>query len=143
MARQHPLEHRFKRLATGANKKARNLGRAGRISYADLYYIYVESEGVCTYCGIGITPEGCSFDHIIAFDRGGENVPSNITACCLTCQREKFTKSPEEFDQWRDLRITCPVCGTVFRPRWADYTRGFGKYCSRKCSGTVGGQWTR
>jgi len=140
---QHPLEHRFKRLATGANKKAARLGRPGRITYIDLHDAYVDSEGICTYCGIGIDPGGCSFDHVIAFDRGGDNTRANIVACCLTCQRSKFTKTEQEYETWRDLRLMCPVDGTVFRPRWADYVRGYGKYCSRKCSGTVGGQWTK
>lgn len=143
MSRQHPLEHRFKRLATGANKKARHLGRSGIITYVDLFHIFKDSEGLCTYCGIGIYPETCSFDHVQAFDRGGTNDPSNVVACCLECQRGKFTKSPAEFEQWRTLRVTCPVDGIVFRPRWADYSRGYGKYCSRRCSGAVGGQWTR
>lgn len=137
---QHPLEHRFKRLATGANKKAARLGLPGRITYIDLHDAYVASDGWCTYCGIGISPDSCSFDHVIAFDRGGDNTRGNIVACCLTCQRSKFTKDPEEYARWRDLRVTCPVDGTVFRPRWADHIRGYGKYCSRRCSGVVGGQ---
>jgi hypothetical protein len=140
---QHPLEHRFKRLATGANKKAAALGRRGRISYIDLHDVYVDSGDVCAYCGIGITPDGCSFDHVVAFDNGGDNIRSNIKACCVTCQRSKFTKSTDEYERWRALEVVCAVCGKTFRPRWADYTRGYGKYCSRKCSGTVGGQWTK
>jgi hypothetical protein len=142
-SRQHPLEHRFKRIATGHNKKARDLGRSGRITYVDLYHIYLASDGICHYCGIGISPEHCSFDHSQAFDRGGDNVPGNIVACCLTCQRGKYTKSPEEYEEWRNLRVTCPVDGTVFQPRWADYVRGFGKYCSRACAGAIGGQISR
>jgi 5-methylcytosine-specific restriction endonuclease McrA len=137
---QHPLEHRFKRLATGANRKAQRLGRPGRISFVDLYELYIESEGVCTYCGIGVAPESCSFDHVVPFDRDGDNIKANIVVCCLTCQRAKFTKMPAEFEAWKQLEVTCPVDGKVFRPRWADYIRGYGKYCSRRCSGAVGGQ---
>ena len=127
-------------MAQGHNKKARKLGRPGRIDYVDLYNIFKASGGDCEYCGIGITPEHCTFDHVVAFDRGGDNVVSNIKACCLQCQRRKFTKSPEEFEEWKNLRITCPVDGVVFQPRWADHVRGLGKYCSRACSGAIGGQ---
>ena len=140
---QHPLEHRFRRLATGANAKARSVGRSGRITHVDLYYVYQQSEGLCTYCGIGITPEHCSFDHIVPFKNGGENTRTNIVACCLVCQRGKFTKSPEEYAIWQKLERTCPVDGVRFKPRWADYQRGLGKYCSRRCTGAIGGQISR
>lgn len=136
---QHPIARRYSRLAVGANTKARRLGRSGRISALDLFAIFEASEGVCTYCGIGIDPGDCSFDHVIAFDKGGENERTNIVACCLTCQRTKFTKDRSEFAAWRDLSVTCPIDGVVFRPRWADYQRGLGRYCSRRCSGAVGG----
>ena len=137
---QHYLEHRFKRLATGHNKKSRTMGGVGQISYVDLYRVYEQSEGSCCYCGIGITAEHCSFDHVVPFISGGRNERHNIVACCLTCQRGKFTKSPDEYAEWQKLERICPVDGKRFRPRWADYQRGLGKYCSRQCSGAIGGQ---
>ena len=139
MPKQHPIERRFKRLATANNKKADRLGRSGRISHVTLYNVYEESGGFCAYCGVGITASGCSFDHVVPFDRGGENNADNLVACCTVCQRAKFTKTPEEFEQYQQLRVTCPTCGRSFRPRWADYVRGLGRYCSRACSGAVGG----
>lgn len=139
--KQHPLEHRFKRMAVTHNKKARTTGVPGVLSYIDLYRVYEASEGVCAYCGIGISPEHCSFDHVVPFSApGSRNERANLVACCLTCQRRKFTKSPEEYEEWQKLWLNCPICGTRFKPRWADYARGFGRYCSRKCSGVVGGQ---
>jgi len=140
---QHPLERRFKRLAAGHNKKARTVGSPGQITYVDLYRVYEKSEGACVYCGIGISPEHCSFDHVVPFINGGRNERENIVACCLTCQRGKFTKTPEEYAAWKALWRICPVDGTRFKPRWADYQRGQGKYCSRACSGAVGGQISR
>jgi len=138
--KQHPLEHRFKRMAVTHNKKARTVGSPGVLSYIDLYRVFEASEGACAYCGIGISPEHCSFDHVVPFSAGGHNVRDNLVACCLTCQRGKFTKSPEEYAEWQKLWRICPVDGTRFKPRWADYRRGLGKYCSRSCSGVVGGQ---
>ncbi len=136
---QSPVERRFVRLAAASNQKARRVGALGRISSADLAYIYQRGEGQCIYCDIEIDPMHCSFDHVIPFDRQGLNRPDNIVACCMTCQRAKFTKSPEQLEQWQHLYLTCPVDGTIFRPRWADWIRGFGKYCSRRCSGAIGG----
>lgn len=136
---QHPLSRRYNRLAVGANRKAARLGRLGRISAQDLAVIFLASEGVCHYCGIDIEPGDCSFDHVVAFDKGGENTRANIVACCLTCNRGKFTKDETEFAAWRELSVTCPIDGVVFRPRWADHVRGLGRYCSRRCSGAAGG----
>jgi len=136
---QHPLERRYKRLAVSTNKKAEMLGLSGRITHETLFDVYRASKGYCSYCGIGITAGGCSFDHVLPFDRGGENDRENILACCVTCQREKFTKTPGEFEQYRQLQVPCANCGTLFRPRWADYVRGYGRYHSRACSGAAGG----
>lgn len=137
---QSPVQRRFVRLAAAMNQKAVRLARAGRVSSVDLVVIFERDEGICVYCGFDLDPLHCSFDHVLPFDRGGLNEPGNIVACCLTCQRGKFTKSPAEFEQWRQLSLTCPIDGTVFRPRWADWTRGLGRYCSRRCSGTAGGR---
>ena len=137
---QHPVERRYKRLATSNNKKAERLGLHGRISHADLYDVFVASKGHCAYCGIGITAAECSFDHVLPFDRDGDNVRSNLLACCISCQREKFTKTPDEFEAYQQLEVACQGCGVLFRPRWADYQRGFGRYHSRSCSGAAGGR---
>jgi hypothetical protein len=113
------------------------LSLRGRISAEDLFRLWKPN---CEYCGIGITAMACTFDHVIAFDRGGENTASNIVPCCVTCQRSKFVKTPTEYQAWMKLSNVCPIDGTVFRPRWADHIRGLGKYCSRRCAGSVGGQ---
>lgn len=136
---QSPVERRFVRIAGAANQKAIKVGALGRISSVDLFEAYTKSEGVCTYCPTEIDPLFCSFDHVIPFDKGGLNRPDNIVACCMSCQRTKFTKSPEQLEQWQRLYLTCPIDQVVFRPRWADWTRGLGRYCSRRCAGTAGG----
>ena len=138
-------ERRFVRLAGAVNAKAARLGLYGRINAVDLARIYVQSEGHCTYCGVGLDPLHCSFDHVIPFSRGRDdaNTPANIVACCLTCQRSKATKTPDESQQARVLMVDCEVCGTRFKPRWADWTRGYGRTCSRACSGKKGGEMTK
>lgn len=135
---QTAAQRRLIRLASSTNRKAAGLGLNGRITAEDYARAYIAAEGMCPYCGIDITPEHCSFDHAIPFDRGGQNEPANIVACCLTCQREKATKTPEEFAHARVLMSTCESCGKVFKPRYADWLRGYGRTCSSECAGLKG-----
>jgi hypothetical protein len=122
------------------NAKAGRLRRSGRITPEDLAHAYIDSEAVCHYCMIGITPEDCSFDHVIPFVAGGENTPGNIVACCLTCQRQKASRMAHEFALAREHTAVCEVCGTRFKPRWADVRRGYGTTCSAPCAGRKGRQ---
>lgn len=136
---QSAAERRYVRMAGAMNAKAARLGQYGRLYAGDLANAYLASGGRCTYCGIGIDPLHCSFDHVNPFDRGGLNQPFNIVACCMTCQRSKSTKLPAEYDTARKIRVNCEVCGIEFKPRWADYARGYGRTCTRVCSGKKGG----
>lgn len=135
---QTAAQRRLIRLAASTNRKAANLGLNGRITAEDYARAYIATGGECPYCGIEIAPETCSFDHATPFDRGGENEPENIVACCLTCQREKATKTPEEFAIARTLTVNCESCGRTFKPRYADYVRGYGRTCSPECAGLKG-----
>lgn len=137
---QSAAERRFVRMAGAMNTKAARLGQYRRLTSVDLAAAFVISNGKCTYCGIGIDPLHCSFDHIIPFDRDGPNVAENIVACCMTCQRSKGTKLPSEFAFAKQLLNTCETCGILFKPRYADYMRGYGRTCSRSCSGKKGGE---
>lgn len=51
---------------------------------------------VCTYCGSTDGP--FDVDHIIPKSRGGGNVSSNLTVACVSCNRSKGARTPEE---WR------------------------------------------
>ena len=126
------------KLAAAINQKAASLGQTERVSAVDLAQVFMASEGLCQYCGIDIGWLGVSFDHVVPFARGGRNVVSNLAASCITCQRTKFTKSPTEHAHWRGYKATCAGCGKAFKPRFSDYGRGYGKYCSRVCSGRAG-----
>lgn len=128
---QGPEQRRLVRLAHTINVKAKKLGAPGRVTAADLARIQMRDEFTCAYCGIEVRPG--SFDHVRPFDRGGTNLPDNIVVSCLTCNRTKYTKSPEQLREWEQLRVTCD-CGVVFRPRWSDWVRGFGRVHSRACA---------
>jgi len=140
---QTAAQRRFVRTAAYMNSKARRLGTRGSIRDTDLAQAFLDTDGACPYCGVGINPLHCSFDHVVPFDRGGENTPANIVACCMSCQRSKSTKLPVEFETARNTMSQCEVCGTVFKPRFADWVRGYGRTCSRACSGRKGGEATK
>ena len=142
-APQSRIQRRFSKLAAAINQKAIRLSVPGRVTATDLAIIYLKADARCAYCGITVSPEGVSFDHIKPWAKGGSNHRSNLAASCITCQRTKFTKTPLEHAQARELKVACQVCGTMFKPRWADWIRGYGRTCSRVCSGRKGDEAER
>ena len=137
---QSPGQRRFSKLAAAINQKAEKLGARGRVTANDLLRVFLKADQKCEYCGVELNWQGVSFDHRQAFANGGANTPDNLASSCMTCQRGKFTKTPTEWAIARGLVVQCEVDGVWFKPRWADYQRGYGRTCSRKCSGTKGGQ---
>jgi hypothetical protein len=136
---QTPLQRRLVRLASAINRKAGRVGVKGRVSAESLFLIILASrdnEGIvrCPYCGVEVDPMQGSFDHRVPFDRGGSNLRENILFGCLSCNRKKYTKSISEHEEFLAFTVTCPIDGTVFKPRYADWKRGLGRYCSRSCS---------
>lgn len=128
------LKRRIQRVASSMNARARKYHSPGVVSWQQLAIMGDH----CVYCGIDLDLFQGTWDHKIALDRGGTNWPANIVRCCTTCQRTKFTKSPEDFEAHKELTVTCPIDGTVFQPRWAEYQRGMAKYCSLRCAGVAG-----
>ena len=124
------LERRLGRIAAGFNAKARRLGRRGVVLWTHLYAL----PDTCHYCGISMNKMEGSYDHVRAFNEGGSNDPSNIVRCCTSCNRRKFTKTEAEYAEHQTMRVTCPIDGTVFTPRYAEAKRGMARYCSRRCA---------
>ena len=110
-------QRRLIRLAAAMNAKAVREGAKGRVTAEELAGVILASDGVCAYCGDEIPLMEGSFDHVVPYSRGGVNLPSNLVRSCLTCNRTKHTKSPDELMEWLRLRVTCVVDGTVFRPK--------------------------
>lgn len=115
------------------NTKARRLGVRGHLTAVDLAII-ARDHPRCAYCQIALEPDHGSYDHVIPFDRGGDNTPANVVRVCFTCNRQKFTKTPAELAEHVNLIQECPICGTEFRPRWAEYQAGRARFCSRSCA---------
>lgn len=135
---QSALQRRLVRLASAMNQKALLLGATGRVTAEELAQVIEASDGVCAYCGAELPDMEGTFDHVVPYANGGENLTTNIVRACLSCNRTKATKTPEELKAFANLRVTC-ACGKIFRPRWADWKRGYGRACSRSCSGRKGG----
>ena len=136
---QTSAQRRFSKLAAAINQKARRMRAPGRVTADDLARTFIDSGGRCAYCGIDVVPASVSFDHIVPFAKGGTNFPRNLAVSCITCQRGKFTKTPDEWAYAKDQVVQCEVCKKPFKPRWADWSRGLGRTCSRACSGQKGG----
>lgn len=115
------------------NARARKYRAPGVVRWEQL----VTMGDTCHYCGVVLSLDQGTWDHVIAFDRGGTNWPDNIVRCCTDCQRRKHTKTPEEYETHRGLTATCarPGCGTTYKPRWAEYINGRARFCSHRCAG--------
>lgn len=133
-----PVKRRLQRIAATFNSKARKLHVPGVVSWQMLAHL----PGHCAYCGTELRLEDGTWDHVVPFDNGGANHLSNITRCCTTCQRAKFTKSPAQYDSHRELVVICarPGCGNTYQPRWAEYQAGRARFCSHQCAGAAKGK---
>jgi 5-methylcytosine-specific restriction endonuclease McrA len=137
---QTPVQRRLVRTAAGFRSKAIRLGAASDISADGLAQIYLEAGGKCFYCDTILDPFYATFDHVVPFEHGGANTRDNVVLSCLTDNRQKFTMTLEQYREWLALERRCRICQQPFKPRAADFRRGLGFYCSRRCSGTAGGR---
>ena len=137
---QSSEKRRRQRITAKANARARAAHAPGVLGW------WMLSGDECWDCGVGLEPSMGSWDHVIALDRGGTNYLTNIVRCCYDCQRSKFTKTPAELEEYRDLVVTCanPDCGVQFKPRWAECKRGMARFHSHACAGAAKGKdWAR
>lgn len=132
LVKQTPEQRRLIRIAHRMNERARRYD-AGVIRAPDLALVTLRYN-TCHYCGIGLEKGQGTFDHVEALDRGGPNDQMNIVRACYRCQRSKFTKNKAEFEAFGDVIVTCPIDGTAFKPRYAEWVNGRAKYCSRRCA---------
>jgi len=130
-------ERRLGRIASGFNARARKHRSLGVVSAETLRLIDIRFGGRCYYCPTVMGISDGTWDHQVALSEGGRNDISNIVRCCMDCQRKKFTKTPAEFDQHRQLTVICPIDGVEFHPRWAEWQAGRARYCSHRCAGAA------
>ncbi len=58
--------------------------------------IYARDRHRCQYCGQRYPTEELTYDHVLPRSRGGKTEWKNIVTCCVTCNRKKGGKTPEE-----------------------------------------------
>ena len=58
--------------------------------------IYARDEYCCQYCGDTLPMTELTFDHVIPVAQGGRKDWENIVTCCITCNRKKGGRTPEE-----------------------------------------------
>ena len=131
----YTTKRRLQRIASSFNAKARKHHVQGVVTWEML----ADKGSACHYCGISLDLEHGTWDHYVAFDTGGDNWITNIVRCCVGCQRAKFTKSEAEYLEHMNMIVSCLVCDKQYKPRWAEWKRGFARTCSHECAGKLRG----
>lgn len=127
---EQTILRRLQRISAGFNRKARRYHVKGVCTP----YILASKGDTCAYCPTRMELRHGTWDHKVPFDKGGTNDSENIVRCCTDCQRRKFTKTPEEYDEHRAMEVVCPIDGVRFKPRYAEAKRGMARYCSLSCA---------
>ena len=58
--------------------------------------IYARDDYTCQYCGEAFPMSELTFDHVVPVAKGGRKDWENIVTCCITCNRQKGGRTPEE-----------------------------------------------
>lgn len=59
--------------------------------------IFNRTEGRCAFCGIGLTLQTVTWDHVTPRFYGGSNTVANLVAACRSCNTKKDDMSVEEY----------------------------------------------
>lgn len=60
------------------------------------YNIFLRDKNTCQYCGRTFPRSELNIDHVIPKSKGGKTEWENVVCCCLSCNRKKGGKTPEE-----------------------------------------------
>lgn len=86
----------LKGILTKKKSKIRRRARGGlhTLREAEWLKVLVVFGGVCAYCG---TKNDISIEHFIPISRGGGTAMGNVIPACLTCNKKKAGRLPEEW----------------------------------------------
>ena len=113
--RQHSEDNPQLVRARGERRRQREASASGDFSGADIQNIRRQLDDRCRYCGTPLEGEG-EVDHLTPISRGGSNDASNLTLACLRCNREKGSKTFDEYLEWRrerDLKTRIDLRGDL------------------------------
>ena len=83
-------------------RKKREKKLIGSFKKQDVKNIRLNLNDKCAYCNEPLKGKG-EMDHIISIKNGGTNFAKNMTLSCRWCNRNKRTKSANEFLAWRKI----------------------------------------
>jgi 5-methylcytosine-specific restriction endonuclease McrA len=95
-AKHEPMLARLER------RGAREAQSEGRFTKRDKQRLFAEQGGKCAGCGSDLAGV-YHVDHILPLVLGGTHWPENRQILCPTCNHQKGTKTPEEWDQMKPL----------------------------------------
>ena len=58
--------------------------------------VFERDDWTCRYCGIRVTSETATLDHIIPVSKGGQGTSENLATCCMMCNSIKSGRTYEE-----------------------------------------------
>ncbi|HUE86967.1 MAG TPA: HNH endonuclease [Vicinamibacterales bacterium] len=58
--------------------------------------IYARDGNTCQYCAHQYPTQELTFDHVVPVSQGGRKDWENIVTCCVSCNRRKGGRTPEE-----------------------------------------------
>lgn len=58
--------------------------------------IYARDDHRCQYCGVSFPTAELTFDHVVPVAQGGRKDWENIVTCCITCNRKKGGRTPDQ-----------------------------------------------
>jgi 5-methylcytosine-specific restriction endonuclease McrA len=58
--------------------------------------IYARDGYTCQYCSHAFPTQELTFDHVVPVSQGGRKDWENIVTCCVSCNRRKGGRTPEE-----------------------------------------------
>ena len=76
------------------------------------FEIFIRDKFTCQYCGI--QTHQLTLDHVIPRYRGGEHSWENVVGACVTCNRRKAGRTPDEAHMKLIRPPTKPRDGTPF-----------------------------
>ena len=96
-AKKWRLNNKQKHNTANRNREARKKNSLGQHTYEDILRLFVEQNGLCTYCGKKLELTDYHVDHNIPLAKGGSNGSENICLCCPPCNLHKHTMTGEEY----------------------------------------------
>ena len=82
--------------------------------------IYARDNHSCQYCGDSFPTSELTFDHVIPVAHGGRKDWENIVTCCITCNRRKGGRTPEQAHMHLITKPVKPKRSPVINIRLAD-----------------------